>query len=192
MTKSGYAYKFTCFIYRKNGFLKSLTRPDSNGHVGCEIELHFDNINMMEMKNYIEEFHSRIESTSFYIRMVSIQNNVVILTSSYQLYREVEEAQAEEAQAEEVQAEEVQAKEVKAGPKRLKPATIKNYSAKQLAKHLDRLQDHFVDAPYRIDFAYSEVSKYNKEDNCYYFECDLICKYFILRAVNDSYRLLGI
>ena len=77
-------------------------------------------------------------------------------------------------------------------PKRLKPATLNNYSAKKLAKHLDRLQDHFVDAPYRIDFSYSEISKYDEEDRCYYFECNLIYKEGVLRAVNDSYRLLGI
>jgi len=81
-------------------------------------------------------------------------------------------------------------KKVKATPKRLKPATIKNYSAKQLAKHLDRLQDHFVKAPYRVTFDYEQVRKYDKEEKGYYFYG--ISKESILRAVNDSYRLLGI
>tara|TARA_S200002703_G_C3730578_1_gene224551 strand:- start:227 stop:787 length:561 start_codon:yes stop_codon:yes gene_type:complete len=88
------------------------------------------------------------------------------------------------------QTEEAQTKKVKAGPKRLKPVTLKKYSAEQLAKHLDRLQDHFVDAPYRVSFGYLEVRKYDKDDNCYYFYG--ISKESILEAVNDSYRLLGI
>ena len=42
--------------------------------------------------------------------------------------------------------------------KRLKDSTIKSYSAKQLAKHLDRLMDlHKSNAPYRIDFAYNKI-----------------------------------
>ena len=81
-------------------------------------------------------------------------------------------------------------------PKRLKPSTIKNYSAKQLAKHLDRLQDVFWDAeepaPYRVDFSYSEIRQYDKEDHCYYFGCNLLYKEGVLRAVNNTYRLLGI
>ena len=79
-------------------------------------------------------------------------------------------------------------------PKRLKSATLKSYSGKQLAKHLDRLQDHFIDKdltpPYRVDFSYLEIRKYDQECDAYLFQG--ISKESIEEAVNDTYRLLGI
>lgn len=79
-------------------------------------------------------------------------------------------------------------------PKRLKLATLKSYSGKQLAKHLDRLQDHFIDKdltpPYRVDFSYLEIRKYDQECDAYLFQG--ISKESIEEAVNDTYRLLGI
>jgi|13_taG_2_1085334.scaffolds.fasta_scaffold01217_11 hypothetical protein len=79
-------------------------------------------------------------------------------------------------------------------PKRLKSATLKSYSGKQLARHLDRLQDHFIDKdltpPYRVDFSYLEIRKYDQECDAYLFQG--ISKESIEEAVNDTYRLLGI
>ena len=47
--------------------------------------------------------------------------------------------------------------------KRLKDSTIKSYSAKQLAKHLDRLMDLYKsNAPYRIDFAYNTIYAFER------------------------------
>ncbi len=86
--------------------------------------------------------------------------------------------------------------QLKKSPKRLKPNTIKNYTAHQLAKHLDRLQDVFweseVYAPYWVDFSYSEIRKYDDEDKCYYFECNLIHKEGVIDCINQTYKELGI
>ena len=77
-------------------------------------------------------------------------------------------------------------------PKRLKPATLKNYSAKQLAKHLDRLQDVFIDsekdALYRVE--HGAVYVYEADDNAYYFYGKT--RESSLSAISHTYRALGI
>ncbi len=83
MTKSNYAKKFASFVYRKPAFLKATRVPDSNGHMGCKIFVHFENITFKTMEKYIEEFHNRLECKRFYIKMEHIQDDVVTLTSSW-------------------------------------------------------------------------------------------------------------
>ncbi len=77
-------------------------------------------------------------------------------------------------------------------PKRLKPNTLKNYSAKQLAKHLDRLQDAFIDsekdALYRVE--HGAVYVYEADDNAYYFYGKT--RESSLSAISHTYRALGI
>jgi len=82
--------------------------------------------------------------------------------------------------------------------KRLKPNTLKNYSDKQLLKHLDRLQDHFIDEdlhiqttpPYRVDLSYFEVRTYDLEHDCYFFYGET--RSVIMSSIKHTYQLLGI
>ena len=73
--------------------------------------------------------------------------------------------------------------------KRLKPSTIKRYDARQLRRHLDRLQDQFEagSAPYRIDqYAVRELV-----DNAFYRHfCNLNSRYEIIEAIENTYREL--
>lgn len=86
MTKADYAHTFYHFIQTK-GTLSCSKSPNPNGHKGCQIHLQFENINVEEMDSFIEEFHNRVPSKSFYIKLLSLQNNEVVCESSWELYR---------------------------------------------------------------------------------------------------------
>jgi len=101
----------------------------------------------------------------------------------YLAEQETEEVQDEEG--EEVLNKEEQ---LKKGVKRLKESTIKAYSISQLRRHLDRLQNHFVDSPYRLE--YGKVYKYEKKENVYYYYGET--REAVIDAINETYKELGI
>tara|TARA_Y100001973_G_scaffold81918_1_gene120905 strand:- start:4808 stop:5128 length:321 start_codon:yes stop_codon:yes gene_type:complete len=101
--------------------------------------------------------------------------------------------------------------------KRLKPSTIKRYNARQLLRHLDRLQDKYFlsgRAPYRID-QYQVYSILGgairkpyvrlgrtlalpfddlivlRQPAAYYPFCDLHDRDMIIEAIESTYRKLG-
>ena len=78
--------------------------------------------------------------------------------------------------------------------KRLKPTTIKRYDARQLRRHLDRLQDQFEagSAPYRIDqYAVRALVDNELVDNAFYRHfCNLNSRYEIIEAIENTYREL--
>tara|TARA_B100001059_G_scaffold235601_1_gene281835 strand:- start:11017 stop:11253 length:237 start_codon:yes stop_codon:yes gene_type:complete len=72
--------------------------------------------------------------------------------------------------------------------KQLKPSTIKRYDARQLRRHLDRLQDQFEagSALYRIDqYAVRQLI-----GDAYYPLCNLNDRDMIIEAIESTYREL--
>tara|TARA_Y100001938_G_scaffold148885_1_gene233887 strand:+ start:484 stop:1068 length:585 start_codon:yes stop_codon:yes gene_type:complete len=100
---------------------------------------------------------------------------------------EISEAGIQAIQAED-QAEDVQAE---AKPKALKESTVKRYDVHQLTRHLEKLQDHFLIAPFRID---TIIREYDSYTNSYLVYCQIHEKNrdFILDAIESIYRKLKI
>lgn len=72
--------------------------------------------------------------------------------------------------------------------KQLKTTTLNSYSTRQLIKHLDRAQDLFTDAPYRIDWSFGKLLKL--EDNAYLYDSSLDDREAIINAIQNTWRLV--
>ena len=57
--------------------------------------------------------------------------------------------------------------------KRLQKSTIRRYSAKQLAKHLDRIMID-ITPKYRVDLQCGQILEINDSRNAYNFRCSII------------------
>jgi len=58
--------------------------------------------------------------------------------------------------------------------KQLSAQTIKRYSVRQLAKHLDRYLDSIGSIDYIVDFAYGRIMKLDRAQDAYMFCCSII------------------
>ena len=73
--------------------------------------------------------------------------------------------------------------------KRLKPSTMKVYSARQLAKHIARLNPE----GYRVDFAYDRILQEDEGDGTLWFYCSIIehNKDELIDLIESIYRRQG-
>lgn len=72
--------------------------------------------------------------------------------------------------------------------KQLKTTTINSYSTRQLIKHLDRTQNLFTDAPYRIDWCYGKLLKL--EEGVYLYDSSLEDREAIIVAISNTWKLV--
>ena len=95
------------------------------------------------------------------------------------------------ADFEEIQAEDQAEDQAEAKPKALKESTIKRYDVYQLTRHLEKLQDQFLIAPFRID---TIIREYDSYTNSYFVYCQIheINRDMIIDAIESTYRKLKI
>ena len=72
--------------------------------------------------------------------------------------------------------------------KQLKQNTIKQYTTKQLLRHLDRYLAQFDTAPFHID-QYGTISAYNKEDRAYWPAFNTHDKDDVVEVLRTTYVL---
>ena len=78
-----------------------------------------------------------------------------------------------------------------AKPKALRESTIKRYDVHQLTRHLEKLQDYFLIAPFRID---TIIREYDSYTNSYFVYCQIheTNRDMIIDAIESTYRELKI
>ena len=74
--------------------------------------------------------------------------------------------------------------------RRLSEKTMKRYSAKALAIHLDRIMLRFISGPYRVDLQYNQVLKLSETGECYLFDFSIhdSNRFALIVAIKNAYK----